>query len=107
MKITRTVHGFVSQVYDTEKKCWVDQEFVAGDEEWESDGEVSEDEELEDMPEVEPPQMLMVQPAPPKKCVRVEYDMDYWGGDYSKVGQFAYVPFEVIDRLPATIRTGS
>ncbi len=34
------------------------------------------------------------------KCVRVEYDLDYWGGDYSKVGQFAYIPQEVIDRLP-------
>ena len=26
------------------------------------------------------------------KCVQVEYDLDYLGGDYPKVGQFAYVP---------------
>ena len=42
----------------------------------------------------------MVQPQPPRKCVRVEYDPDYTGGDYSSVGQFAYIPHEVIDRLP-------
>lgn len=23
---------------------------------------------------------------------RVEYDLDYWGGDYHKVGQFAFIP---------------
>jgi hypothetical protein len=34
------------------------------------------------------------------KCVRVEHDPDYWGGDYSDVGQFAYIPWEVLDRLP-------
>ena len=35
-----------------------------------------------------------------RKCVRVEYDPGYWGGDYGKVGQFTYVPHEVVDRLP-------
>jgi hypothetical protein len=29
-------------------------------------------------------------------CVRVEYDLGFWGGDYSGVGQFAYVPFEAV-----------
>jgi hypothetical protein len=33
------------------------------------------------------------------KCVRVEYDLDYYGGDYSKVGQFAYIPHAVVDKL--------
>lgn len=35
------------------------------------------------------------------KCVRVEWDPNYNGGDYSSVGQFAYVPWEVIDRIKA------
>ena len=42
----------------------------------------------------------MVQPEPMRKCVQVEYDLNYWGGDYSKVGDYAYLPHEVIDRLP-------
>ena len=25
-------------------------------------------------------------------CVRVEYDLDFFGGDYDKVGKFAYIP---------------
>ena len=37
---------------------------------------------------------------PKKKCVQVEYDLNYYGGDYSKVGTFAYLPLEVIDRCP-------
>ena len=37
---------------------------------------------------------------PRVKCVRVEYDMDYWGSDYSGVGRFACIPHHVLDRLP-------
>jgi hypothetical protein len=33
------------------------------------------------------------------KCVRVEYDLDYCGGNHEKVGDYAYVPHETIDRL--------
>ena len=32
--------------------------------------------------------------------MRVEWDPDYYGGDYATVGRFNYVPHEVIDRLP-------
>jgi hypothetical protein len=34
------------------------------------------------------------------RCMQVEYDPDYWGGDYSKVGRFVYLPFDFIDRCP-------
>ena len=38
--------------------------------------------------------------TPPRvKCVRVEYDLNFWGGDYSGVGQFAYIPLDAISRL--------
>jgi len=29
---------------------------------------------------------------------RVEYDLDFTGGDYSDVGNFAFVPLSVVDR---------
>jgi len=31
MLIKRITHGYVEQVYDTEKKCWVSQSFTCGD----------------------------------------------------------------------------
>jgi hypothetical protein len=33
MIITKIIPGFVSQRFDTEKQCWLDQEFVGGDSE--------------------------------------------------------------------------
>ena len=33
------------------------------------------------------------------KCVRVEYDLEYFGGDYSDVGDYAYVPHYLLDRV--------
>ena len=45
----------------------------------------------------------MVQPKPPKACVRVEYDLDYAGGDYDKVGEFALIPLDAINAVPGTL----
>lgn len=28
-----------------------------------------------------------------------EYDLEYYGGDYSGVGEFAYVPLRLVDEL--------
>jgi hypothetical protein len=33
-----------------------------------------------------------------RQHVQVEYDLSYYGGDYHKVGQFAYLPLDEIDR---------
>lgn len=33
-----------------------------------------------------------------EKCIRVEYDPNYWGGDYHSIGQFVCLPESVIDR---------
>jgi hypothetical protein len=33
-----------------------------------------------------------------KKCVRVEWDLNYSGGNYSDVGNFVYIPLDMIDR---------
>jgi hypothetical protein len=30
-------------------------------------------------------------------CIRVEYDPEYSGGDYSGVGEFAYIPVKMLD----------
>ena len=105
MLVNKVTVGFVIQVFDTEIQRFVSQEFVAGDQ--------CEYEDKNGVPvcskalEVDGKEVLlpfdMVQPQagrPSKKCVRVEYDLNYWGGDYSDVGQFTYVPHEVIDRLP-------
>lgn len=32
-------------------------------------------------------------------CYRVEWDYSYWGGDYSSVGRFTYIPVEVYERF--------
>jgi hypothetical protein len=40
------------------------------------------------------------------KCVRVEYDPAYWGGDYSGVGQFIHVPHVLVDRCPMDSKEG-
>ena len=41
-----------------------------------------------------------IERTPPRiKCVRVEYDLNFWCGDYSGVGQFAYIPLDAISRL--------
>ena len=107
MLINKVTSGFIIQVFDTELKRFVSQEFVAGDEcQYEDkDGVPACSEALETDGKEACLPFDMVQPRPPeprRKCVRVEYDLDYWGGDYSKVGQFVYVPHEVIDRLPGT-----
>jgi hypothetical protein len=36
-------------------------------------------------------------PDPPKYFIRVEYDPNYTGGDYDKVGNFTYVPADSKD----------
>ncbi|MCP3685255.1 MAG: hypothetical protein GY861_21545 [bacterium] len=33
------------------------------------------------------------------RCIRVEYDLNYFGGGYSNVGNFVYVPLFSIDRV--------
>ncbi len=30
-------------------------------------------------------------------CVKVEYDLSFWGGDYEGVGQFVHIPLSLID----------
>jgi hypothetical protein len=105
MLVNKVMAGFVVQVFDTEKRRFVSQQFVAGDQcDYEDqDGNPVDRKALEADGKEAYLSFDMVQPKPPgkpMKCVRVEYDMDYWGGDYSKVGQFAYIPHEVIDRLP-------
>ena len=105
MLVNKITTGFVIQVFDTELKRFVSQLFTASDrcEYEDKDGEPVDRRLLEtDGKEAYLP-FDMVQPRPPrppKKCVRVEYDPTYRGGDYSKVGRFACVPHEVIDRLP-------
>ena len=102
MLVNKVTVGFVVQVFDTELKRFISQEFVAGEdvtyEDKKGDGVDSNIVEVDGKGASLP--FHMVQPEPPKVCVRVEYDLNYWGGDYSKVGQFAYIPHEVIDRLP-------
>ena len=102
MLVNKVTSGFVIQVFDTELKRFISQEFVAGDDcQYEDkDGEQVDSEVLEVDGKEAYLAFDMVQPRPPRKCVRVEYDLNFWGGDYDRVGQFAYVPREVIDRLP-------
>jgi hypothetical protein len=105
MLVNKVTTGFVIQVFDTELKRFISQEFVASDQCQYEDKEgvpvCSEALEVDGKEAYLPFQMIQPQPSrPPKKCVRVEYDLNFWGGDYSGVGQFAYVPLETIDRLP-------
>ena len=94
MLVNKITVGFVIQIFDTELKQFVLQEFVAGDVAYEDmKGEV-----VDDVDGYLP--FNMVQPEPPRKCVRVEYDLNYRGGDYDKVGNFAFIPLDAIDRLP-------
>ena len=37
------------------------------------------------------------------RCIRVEYDLNFFGGDYNGVGQFAYVPLEDIGHTPDAV----
>lgn len=37
------------------------------------------------------------------RCIRVEYDLDFRGGDYNKVGQFAYIPVDDIGHAPDAV----
>ena len=102
MLIRKITSGFVIQVYDTQRRRFVSQEFTAGDDvAYENErGEAVDSSLLEiDGQEAYLP-FCMVQPESPKKCVQVEYDLHYSGGDYSSVGNYAYIPHEVIDRLP-------
>jgi hypothetical protein len=34
-----------------------------------------------------------------QKCVRVEWDLSFFGGDYSDVGTFVHIPLALIDRM--------
>ncbi len=34
-----------------------------------------------------------------EECIRVEYDPEYSGGNYSGVGQFAYLPVKMLDAI--------
>ena len=38
-----------------------------------------------------------------KPCVRVEYDLNYAGGDYDKVGIFAFIPLAAIGAVPGML----
>jgi len=104
MLVKKITVGFVVQTFDTERGQFVGQEFVAGDDvAYEDDKSEAVDNSLLETDGTEAYLPYdMVQPEPPRKCVRVEYDLDYDGGDYSKVGQFAYIPHEIIDQLPGT-----
>jgi len=33
--------------------------------------------------------------------IEIEYDKSYWGGDYTQVGDYAYIPFELVDAIGA------
>ena len=35
-----------------------------------------------------------------KPHIQIEYDVNYYGGDYLKVGQFVYIPLEEIENSP-------
>lgn len=37
----------------------------------------------------------------PEAYFQVEYDLNYWGGDYNKVGEFFLVPQSVVDAIQA------
>ena len=37
------------------------------------------------------------------RCIRVEYDLEFFGGDYSGVGSFAYVPLADIGHTPDAV----
>ncbi len=108
MLINKVTSGFVIQVFDTELKRFVSQEFVAGDEcQYEDkDGVPACSEALETDGKAAYLPFDMVQPRPsrpPKACIRVEYDPDYGGGNYSKVGRFAYVPLDAIGAVPGSL----
>jgi len=93
MLIKKITHGFVTQVFDTKLKRFVSQEFTAGDDvAYENEKGDAVDSVDDYLP------FHMVQPEPPKRCIRVEYDLNYQGGDYDKVGNFAYIPLDNIDR---------
>jgi hypothetical protein len=32
-------------------------------------------------------------------CVRVEYDLSYWGGDYAGVGEFIQIPLALVESM--------
>ena len=39
-----------------------------------------------------------------QKCFKVEYDLSYYGGDYSAVGDFACIPYEIVERLDLVLK---
>ena len=93
MLVNKITVGFVTQVFDTELKRFVSQEFTAGDDVAYEDGKGDAVDSVDNyLP------FHMVQPEPPQKCIRIEYDLNYRGGDYDKVGKFAYIPLDNIDR---------
>ncbi len=102
MQVKKITVGFVVQVFDTDSNRFVNQDFIAGDEvDYEDEqGEAVKESLLEVDGEEAYLPFDMVQPEPARKCVRVEWDPEYHGGEYAKVGRFAYIPHEVIDRLP-------
>ena len=106
MLVKKITDGFVIQVFDTEKRQFVSQEFVAGDQcEYENkNGEAVGSDVLEVDGKERYLPFHMKQPEPPKACIRVEYDRTFLGGDYSKVGDFAYIPLDAIGAVPGMLR---
>lgn len=51
----------------------------------------------EEEPILGDPENIILTPTDTKRCVRVEYDLAYAGGNYSGVGEYAYIPWEEID----------
>ena len=100
MLVNKITVGFVIQVFDTELKRFVSQEFMAGEgcRYEEENGDPVDGKVLEAGGKEAYLPFDMVQPQPPKKCVRVEYDKTYFGGDYDKTGDYAYIPLDNIDR---------
>ena len=105
MLVRKITVGFVVQVFDTEKKRFVSQQFVAGDQcDYEDEkGAAAAKSLLETHGKEAYLHFDMVQPQPPRACLRIEYDLEYRGGDYSKVGRFAYVPLDAIGAVPGSL----
>jgi hypothetical protein len=99
--IQKIIYGFVIQHFDEIKQHWVSQDFTVvpdRDIEYEDENGNTLDPITPDVEDLEPD---MVQPCDRQKCVQVEYDETYFGGDYSKVGEYAHIPHDVLDRCPS------
>ncbi len=40
-----------------------------------------------------------------RRCIQVEFDLEFFGGNYNKVGQFAYIPLDEIGTAPDAVAT--